>query len=110
MEVTEVKLYKSKKDGIVKAFGKATVGNELTLDVLIMDKNDGKGPWATFPNGKTGSDGKYYLPVFWKTKELDQAFKAKVIEGYHAQVPSGGSTPVPAPVPSATPAQGDLPF
>jgi len=91
MEVTEVKLYKSKKEGIVKAFGKATLDNELSLDVLVMDKMDGNGAWVTFPNGKTGKDGKYYLPIFFKTKELDQAFKSKVLEAYNTEL-SGVST------------------
>lgn len=109
MEVTEVKLYKSQKDGIVKAFGKATLNNELSLDVLIMDKNDGKGAWASFPNGKTGKDGKWYVPVFFKTKELDQAFKGKVIEAYNTQVGGGGGG-YTAPAQNTPPAQGDLPF
>ena len=109
MNVTEVKLYRSKKDGIVKAFGKATVDDKLVLDVLVMDKQDGKGAWATFPNGKTGTDGKYYLPVFWKTKELDQEFKGKVIEAYHTQV-AGGSAPASSVPSSPTGGSESLPF
>lgn len=110
MEVTEVKLYKSKKEGIVKAFGKATVNGELSLDVLIMDKGDGA--WATFPNGRTGTDGKWYLPVFFKSKELDQAFKGKVIEAYNEQVGSNVTSQPSGPTGSATPVMGseNLPF
>ena len=90
MKVTEVKLYKSNKDGIVKAFGKATLDDELVLDVLIMDKGDGA--WATFPNGKKSEkDQKFYLPVFWKTKEKDQEFKAEVIKAYN-ELGGGTST------------------
>jgi len=112
MEVTEVKLYKSKKDGIVKAFGKATVNGELSLDVLIMDKCDGNGAWATFPNGRTGTDGKWYLPVFFKSKELDQAFKGRVIEVYNKEIGSSGNSQPNAPTSSAGSSIGseDLPF
>ena len=104
MEVTAVELRRSQKPGIVKAFGKATLNNEVVLDILIMDKEDNSGAWATFPNGKKGTDGKYYLPVFFKTKELDQAFKAKVIEEYNVL---GGS-----PAQDSAPAAGSegLPF
>jgi len=98
MEVTAVELRRSQKPGIVKAFGKATIDNELNLDVLIMDKSDGKGAWATFPNGRTGSDGKYYLPVFFKTKELDQAFKSKVLAEYNGMANAAAPAATAAPV------------
>ena len=106
MKVTEVKLYKSNKDGIVKAFGKATLDDELTLDVLIMDKGDGA--WATFPNGKKSEkDGKFYLPVFWKTKEKDQEFKAEVIKAYDSM---GSGTPIQSNTTAPTGGSEALPF
>lgn len=108
MEVTAVELRQSQKPGIVKAFGKATIDDSLVLDVLVMDKGDGTGPWATFPNGKKGTDGKFYLPVFWKTKELDQAFKSKVIQEYSTLPGADASTSTPS---SSTPAgDSNLPF
>lgn len=93
MEVTDVRLFKSKKEGMVKAFGKATIDDQLVLDVIVMDKGDGKGAWASFPNGKTGQDGKFYLPVYFKDKDKDSAFKTKVLEAYGRLGSSGGSSP-----------------
>jgi DNA-binding cell septation regulator SpoVG len=107
MQVTEVKLYKTKKDSVVKAFGKATLENKLSLDVVVMDK--GEGPWATFPNGKKGQDGKYYLPVFWKTKELNEAFASEVLKAYNEQIVSGATTTTNTT--TAAPATaGEMPF
>jgi DNA-binding cell septation regulator SpoVG len=109
MQVTEVKLIKSQQPGIVKAFGKATLEKELVVDVLVMDKDDGKGPWASFPNGKTGKDGKYYHPIFFKTKENDTNFKKKVIESYLGM--GGGNAPQrAAEQPAANLTANDLPF
>lgn len=101
MQVTEVKLFKSKQEGVVKAYGKATLDNELVLDVIVMG-ND-KGTWATFPNGKKGADGKYYLPVFFKTKEKDEEFKQRILAEF-AKI--SGSTPTARP---QTPVE-NLPF
>lgn len=108
MEVTAVELRPSQKPGVVKAFGKATLNNEVVVDVLVMDKGDGTGPWATFPNGRKGSDGKFYLPVFFKTKELSQSFKDRVIQEY-----SGMASSAPSSAPASSPSAGgseDLPF
>ena len=101
MQVTEVRLFKSKQEGTVKAFGKATIDNELVLDVIVMGNE--KGTWATFPNGKKGQDGKFYTPVFFKTKEKDQEFKDKIMAEY-AKI--GGSAPTSRP---STPSE-NLPF
>ena len=92
MQVTDVKLYKSaKEESTVKAFGKATLNDELTLDVIVMDS--GKGPWASFPNGRTGKDGKFYLPVFFKDAEKQKSFNSTVVEAYYKLVGQGQPTP-----------------
>ena len=105
MRVTEVKLHMSTKPGIVKAFGKATLDDELSLDVIVMDKEDGRGAWTTFPGGKKGTDGKFYLPVFFKTKELNEAFKNEVLRVYNEM--KGSS---PAPSQPASSASNNIPF
>jgi len=106
MKVTDVKLHKAKKPGVVKAFGKAILENTLSLDVLIMDK--GEGAWATLGGGRAGNDGKWYTPMFFLDKEKDTEFKAQVVEAYNT-MSGGGSTPT---TPSAPPVQGseNLPF
>lgn len=111
MNVTEVKLYPTKKAGsMVKAFGKATIDDKIVLDVIVMDKGDGNGAWATFPNGKTGTDGKYYLPVFFKDKEDDTSFKSKVIEAYNTQIGSGGGAAQTQTATATGAPSEDLPF
>jgi len=103
--VTAVELRpSSKQESMVKAFGRVTLEDKLVLDVLVMDK--GEGPWASFPNGRKGSDGKFYLPVFFKDRDDDKAFKAKVIEEYERM--RGSSSAPSARV--STPSQSELPF
>jgi len=84
MNVTNVKLYQSNKQGsMLKAYGKAVMDNKLSLDVLVMDKCDGQGAWVTFPNGrKDEKSGKFYLPVFFLDEDTRKVFNSTVLEEY----------------------------
>jgi len=84
MNVTNVKLFPSnKQDSVLKAYGKATIENKLSLDILIMDKGDGTGAWVTFPGGrKNETNGKFYLPVFFVDEDTRNTFNSRVLSEY----------------------------
>lgn len=84
MNVTSITLKPCTKEGsTLKAFGKAIIDNKISLDILVMDKGDGTGPWVTFPGGrKNEKTGKWYTPVFFVEEETRIAFNSRVIDEY----------------------------
>ena len=81
MEITKVNLKPSTK-GIAKAYGRVTFDGLLTVDVTIMEKD--QGPWVSFPGYKNQKDQKWYSSVFIEGKDEDTKIKSRILSEYHS--------------------------
>ena len=88
MEITKVNLKPSTK-GIAKAYGRVTFDGLLTVDVTIMEKD--QGPWVSFPGYKNQKDQKWYSSVFIEGKDEDTKIKSRILSEYH-NMDSGNQT------------------
>lgn len=116
MQVTNVKLMPSKKEGAAKAFGQVELAGVLAIDVRVFEK-DGT-PFMTFgSNYKRMVDDrdnpgqkveKWFSPVYVKDKTLHKAIQDAVVAEYNSSIAQSGATPTlesTSPSPSA-----DVPF
>ena len=85
MKITNVRVYKFKKEGSnLKGFANITIDDCLVVnDIKIMDGQ--KGLFIAFPS-KKGNDDKYNDIVFPITKEAREAITNRIIKEYEETV------------------------
>ena len=85
MQITEVRIYRSKNDngGKFAAYASVTFEGSLVVRNFKVFRGE-EGLVVTFPSRKGGEDGKYYDTVFSLKRELREAICQRVLDEYNA--------------------------
>jgi stage V sporulation protein G len=83
-EITEVRIYKSKGEGNVKAYASVSLDNEFVVKGLKVIEGE-KGLWVSMPS-KKGKDGSYQDLFHPVSKEARDKIVDAVLKAYQEQV------------------------
>ncbi len=83
-EITEVRIYKTKGDGVVKAYASVSLDNEFVVKGLKVVENE-KGVRVLMPSRKA-KDGSYQDIFHPMSKEAREKIVDAVLKAYREQI------------------------
>ncbi|ADC66348.1 SpoVG family protein [Ferroglobus placidus DSM 10642] len=83
-EITEVRIYKAKGNGVVKAYASVSLDNEFVVKGIKIVEGE-SGLWVSMPSRKA-KDGSYQDIFHPTSREAREKIVSAVLEAYKSQI------------------------